>query len=794
VKEKETDSLVWGPGLSGVFEWDILNGKVTWDSSSVAMFGFSQTTLEHPYTAWWDQVVPEDKARIDGLFDAWKASDRKEEHWEYRFIRPDGEIRWIFSQGLLFRDEEGKPLRAIGTNQDITKLRQAEQSVLDRKQDFERIFDLLPAQIWYKDTQNRVLRVNDKVCKDLGMRREDIEGHASEEVFPLFAEKFFEADLEVITTGRPKLGIEERINTSNGDFLWIRTDKVPVKNGNGKIVGVLAISTDLTAQKRTEEYLRRDANRSRGLLELYEKAKDLTDDELYRFALQHAAQLTGSKIGFLHLVSDDQKTLEIKTWDGETLWSTSIAADSHPALQQETAWEGCVRLREPLVCNDCAGSIELPGCPVPILRLLSVPVMEGVRIVVGVANKGPEYDETDTIHIQLVANELQKVIHQQKANEALKQAKEAAEAANRAKDQFLAVLSHELRTPLTPVLATASDLQAQEALGEELRKDMDLIRRNVEMESKLIDDLLDMTRISQGKIDLHLEVVDIDTVLRTALEICQQEIDTRRLDISLDFQATAHYVLADTTRLRQVFWNLIKNAVEFTPRGGRIALRTSNVDDRLRIEVEDTGIGIRRELLPKIFNAFERGDQTTTPRFGGLGLGLNIAKTVVELHHGTIAVFSEGVGKGATFVVELPTAIPAEAPPLPPATEATQQGPKKILLVDDHPDTLLTLAKLLRRWGYAVVTANCVQAALELASKERFDLLVSDVGLADGSGLDIMQALKSDYALRGIAFSGYGTEDDIRRSRAAGFEEHLTKPVSAAALRTAVQRIASASA
>ena len=377
------------------------------------------------------------------------------------------------------------------------------------------------------------------------------------------------------------------------------------------------------------------------------------------------------------------------------------------------------------------------------------------------------------------------------AEEAMKQAKESAESANKAKDQFLAVLSHELRTPLTPVLAAVSARQAQEELPEELRADMDLIRRNVEMEAKLIDDLLDVTKISRGKLELHPEIVDAHLLLQTALDICQKEIGAKYLDISLSLRADPHHVRADPTRLRQVFWNLLKNAVDFTPEGGRISLRTTNTDGRLKIEIKDTGVGIRAELLPKIFYAFEQGgqDQKVSTRFGGLGLGLNIAKTVVEMHHGTLTAFSEGECKGATFTVELPFVAPASEPPQPPppsSSLAPTERPLKILLVDDHPDTLLTMSKLLRKWGCSIVTADCVQAALEQAARDSFDLLISDLGLPDGSGLDIMRELKHRYALRGIALSGYGTEEDIRQSLEAGFEEHLTKPVSFQDLRRAI--------
>ncbi len=781
----------------GLFEWDLPGKRVILDSSRTTIFGLEADTPEYTIADWISHIVPEDWVRLEALFQAWMDSERKEEQWAYRFIQPNGETRWICGRGLLFRDAEGKPLRVIGTHLDITELRRTEQDVERQRADFETIFNLLPAQIWYKDTRNRIVKVNDKVCSDIGMPRDAIEGHTTEEVFPKFAKAYFKDDLEVMTSGRPKLGIEEQINTASGEILWIQTNKVPVNDAEGNVVGVLAIVNDLTEHKHTEEYLRQEAERSKVLLELYDKAKGLTENELYEFALDRAVELTGSEIGFLHIVSDDQKTIELKTWNQAALKTCAVVSDSHYSINKAGNWADCVRTQKPVVYNDYPRSPHQKGIPsghAPIHRFMSVPVIDHnkVRLIFGVGNKDAKYDDKDIIHMQLVANELLKITQKRRADEALKLAKEAAEAANSAKDQFLAVLSHELRTPLTPVLASVSALQAQEGLSEDLRDDMDLIRRNVEMESKLIDDLLDVTKISRGKIELHLEVLDICTLVRTALEICQKEIEAKHLEIVTSFRAKLHHVQADPTRLRQVFWNLIKNAVEFTPEGGQITLDMSNEGDRLRIRITDTGVGIRPELLPKIFNAFERGDQTKTRRFGGLGLGLNIVKTVVELHHGTVTAFSAGTGSGATFIVDLPAIAPPQEPLATAALAAPHERPRKILLVDDHPDTLSTLAKLLRRWGYAVVTADCVHGALETASREPFDVLISDLGLTDGSGLEIMRGLRHSDHIRGIAYSGYGTEEDIRKSREAGFEDHLVKPVSFEALRAAVQRITSA--
>ena len=371
-----------------------------------------------------------------------------------------------------------------------------------------------------------------------------------------------------------------------------------------------------------------------------------------------------------------------------------------------------------------------------------------------------------------------------------REARDAAEAANQAKEQFIAVLSHELRTPLTPVLATVMSMQDQMGLAPEARTDLALIQRNVELEAALIDDLLDVTRINSGKMILHREMMDAQVCLDAALQVCRKEIDAKDLKVSLVPPPSRSHVWADPARLQQVFWNLLRNAVKFTPQGGQIVIRFINDGSRLKIEIADTGVGILPEVIPRLFIAFEQGEKTVTRFFGGLGLGLSIAKAILEMHGGNLTVQSDGRDKGATFTVELAVA-PASPVEAPSKMEARRASPTlKILLVEDHPDTLLTMAKLLMKMGHSITTATSVRNALEQTEKERFDLIVSDLGLPDGSGLDIMREAKRLYALPGIALSGFGTEEDIRASREAGFAEHLTKPVSIGALRETIQRVA----
>ncbi|MDB5034471.1 MAG: sensor hybrid histidine kinase [Chlorobi bacterium] len=379
------------------------------------------------------------------------------------------------------------------------------------------------------------------------------------------------------------------------------------------------------------------------------------------------------------------------------------------------------------------------------------------------------------------------------AEQELQRAKEAAEAADHAKDQFLAVLSHELRTPLTPVLTAVQALHDETGMPDRAAAYIEIIHRNVELEARLIDDLLDLTRIAREKLQINLEAVDAHSLLRNVLEICQADISEKKMKVTIDLTAKRHHVHADSARLQQVFWNLIKNAVKFTPDGGELAIRTSNSHpDELAIQIIDSGIGIEPHILPRIFDAFEQGEQSITRQFGGLGLGLAITKALVDMHGGTLEATSQGKDQGATFLVRL-KAVDATgtASPAPQAMPLEQQErlPVRILLVDDHLDTSKVMQILLERRGYQVDTAHSVQSALDLAGQKKFDLLISDIGLPDGSGLDLMRAIHANYDIKGIALSGFGMEDDIQKSKDAGFIDHLTKPVGFNKLHEVIQQL-----
>jgi PAS domain S-box-containing protein len=379
------------------------------------------------------------------------------------------------------------------------------------------------------------------------------------------------------------------------------------------------------------------------------------------------------------------------------------------------------------------------------------------------------------------------ITDRKQAEEALLRAKQEAESASAAKDQFLAVLSHELRTPLTPVLLTVSELEKDPALSPALRDDVSMIRRNVEMEARLIDDLLDLTRITRGKMQLNVERADVHVLIRGAVEICRGG-DGRGPGTTLRLGAVRRYVSGDPARLQQVFWNLLNNAKKFTPPDGRIEVVTSDAaaDGRVRVEVIDSGVGIEAELLPKVFHAFEQGEAR---RYGGLGLGLAICKALVEMHDGTIEAQSDGKGRGARFVIELP-AVAAETAgdqPIDGPESIGLPGPLRILLVEDHLETSKVMSKLLSGMGHDVTAAGTAAEAERAWLDATFDLVISDLGLPDASGHELLGRLKGHRPVRGIAISGFGMAEDVRKSADAGFLAHVTKPLNSKRLRAAIE-------
>ena len=378
-----------------------------------------------------------------------------------------------------------------------------------------------------------------------------------------------------------------------------------------------------------------------------------------------------------------------------------------------------------------------------------------------------------------------------KAEEALKLAMEDAQAANVAKDNFLATLSHELRTPLTPVVMTLASWLEDGKVPKEWREDVEMMQRNLDLEARLIDDLLDLTRIVRGKLSLNPTVADVNDLLNAVARMYQSEVSAKGLRLTIDLKALNHHAYVDPARLQQVFLNVLKNATKFTPEGGHIEVWTENENDSVCVSIRDTGVGMAPDIQAKLFRPFEQGTDEIVKRYGGLGLGMAISKALMEMQGGSISAQSAGPGTGSTFSIAIPRAE-AQKRTLDhpqPAAHRSPQRRYKILLVEDHADTARALRRLLERDGHEIAAAYTVEEALEHLKTEKFDLMLSDIGLPDGTGLELIRKVRSISNLPAVALTGFGMEEDVRSCQQAGFNEHLTKPINFQKLEFIIQHL-----
>ncbi len=578
----------------------------------------------------------------------------------------------------------------------------------------------------------------------------------------------------------------------------------------GEVQGFVTFAEDATERKRAEEALRLLADAGERLAESLD----------YETTLDNAARIAVPALAdwcMIDLVEEGDCCRRVVSLHSDPAFQPLMEELKRHPLPRESASRlmDVLRTGEPRFTPDLSQArIEAELRDDDHARIirslaprssLAVPLVARGRIL-GVwtflySSSGRHYREEDLT----VAQELAR-----RAGIALDNSRlyREVETANRAKDHFLATLSHELRTPLTPVLAIASRLEVDGRVLREVREGLDMIRRNVELEARLIDDLLDLTRITRGKLELHGASTDLRPVIEQALETCgERGLIARR--VVEELAAGEHLVWGDSARLTQVFWNLLSNALKFTPEDGKVLLRTFREETEgaslLVVEIADSGIGIEPGVLPHIFDAFDQGREGTTRRFGGLGLGLAISRAIVELHGGRLTAESPGRDRGAVFTVRLPILSD-----LPVGVERSEDSlledsgvrraanrPLHILLVEDHVDTAEAMEALLEALGHRVTLAGTVAAArdaaevADVAGAGGLDLVISDLGLPDGHGHELMLDLSTRYHIPGIALSGYGMEEDVAKSHESGFAIHLTKPVSLDTLRAAIQRIAS---
>ncbi len=652
-----------------------------------------------------------------------------------------------------------RPLQAVtlvSTLQVALRARRRQYEVRDLIEQRETVLAGISDAFSALDSEFRYTFVNDKVAELAGVPKEKILGRVIWEIFPDAVNgEFYEQCQQVMKTRQP----------AHKDFFyapwgrWLDTRIYPSQDG------IVIFRADITDQKKKEALAREREAKLRESQERLQLATEAADIGTFDFF---------PSTGELQLSERSRQMFGIPP-DVKVTYETYLAG-VHPD-DRHIVHETVERVRQP----GSTGRFDIEYRTIGIADGKERWVAERGRAVVDANGQVTRFIGT-----------MVEITDRKNAEILLQRAKNEAEEANRAKDRFLAMLSHELRTPLTPVLMTIASLRREPNLSDDLRHDLEVLHRNVELEALLIDDLLDLTRIAHGKLELHNDGVDVHGILEHALGISAGDLGGKKIQVVRHFNAREHHCWADPARLQQVFWNLVKNSAKFTPEGGRIEISTwNNEAHEIIIEISDNGIGIEPHVMPRIFDAFEQGGGTVTSKYGGLGLGLAICKRVIDLHHGTIEAHSAGKGRGAKFTVTLNAMETSmlEGPVLFLESEPLRMKHVQILLVEDHEDTARVLGRILRNAGFDVSHAGTVTEARALAGTRPFDLLISDVGLPDGSGLDLMKALRDAQGIKGIALSGFGTDEDVAASAAAGFAAHITKPVDWDRLRAEIEKL-----
>jgi PAS domain S-box-containing protein len=744
----DTSSILDVLDASAIGLWDYHHptGRGHWCDRMAALFGRCDADLSPGGDGWLGRVHPDDlpdlRARLTSdapLFEA-----------QFRIRHPDGEWHWMRGRGrTLERDAAGRPVRTAGTLCDIAEWKHIELSLAEREerlkseealrqlqQEQELILDSVPALIWYKDTQNRILRVNQAVANSLGLPKAQIEGRHTAVFYPDEAERYYQDDLIVIRSGAPRLGIEEPYRLPSGERRWIRTDKVPLKDASGRVTRLLAMALDITEQKTIEAALR------------------ISQDDLNR------AQ-TVARVGSWRLDVHSN----VLTWSAENHRIFGIALDT--PISYETFLSAVHP--EDREAVDRAWQAALQGAPYDI---------EHRAIVDGQIKWVRERAELERgEHGELLGGfgTTQDITERKQVDEALRDA-------DRRKDEFLAVLAHELRNPLASIQSATEILGLKDADGASLNWCREVIERQIQQLTRLVDDLLDISRISRGKIELHRESLAVVDIVRRAVETSRPLIAARQHRLDLKLPQERLYVNGDPIRLAQVLANLLNNAAKYTPPGGRIDLIVQREGDDAAIRVRDTGVGIPPAMLERVFEIFVQVNRSweRSPG-GGLGVGLNLVKQIVALHGGSVAAHSAGEGKGAELVVRLPLGDRplAATAPVPDGSVAVPFR-HRILVADDDTDAANSLALLLRVMGHEVLTASDGIEALEVAAGFKPELILMDLGMPRLNGYDACRRLREDPARSGVviaAVTGWGQDQYQPATKAAGFDLHFVKPL-----------------
>ncbi|WP_338760627.1 ATP-binding protein [Massilia sp. METH4] len=814
-------------GRLGEWTWDAASDIVTLGRRAAEIFGMAEG-MPVTWHALQERIAPEDRTAARQAFvDAYLA--QRDFHVECRIEEAGGARRWLSVAGHGNYGDGDQLLGMTGMVQDVTARRAAEEALKDSEEQLRALADSIPQLAWIAHYDGLMTWYNRRWFEYTGLTSDDLRGDAwnlvyDPECVPAMTQRWQRS----IATGQP-FEMEFPIRGADGQYRWFLTRANPVRAADGRTLRWFGTSTDVDQVKRAQEALRDET----AVLELLNStgnalARHRDLQPLLQEVTDAATRISGARFGaFFYDNTPDPVRERGHGAEAPALAPYTLAGRPPPlfdelarvdavALFGDTLRGGAItRCADLLGQSDCAPALP-PEHAAQMRSYLAAPVMSRDGSVIGTLLFGhPEpgmFSERTERIIGGIAAQAGVAIDNARLNEAARRAAEErialldsernaraeAERTSQMKDEFLATLSHELRTPLTAILGWSQVLRRGGRGEADLQKGLQTIERNARAQAQLIEDLLDMSRIMSGKVLLDIQAVAPAAVTDAAIETVRPAAAARNIRIERDYHRCG-MVAADPGRLQQVVWNLLSNAIKFTPQDGSVRIAIRETEGSAEIVVADTGIGIRGEFLAHVFEHFRQADASSTRRHGGLGLGLSIVKHLVEQHGGTVAAASPGEGHGATFTVRLPLAarIPgAERPARPALADSARRaaasaenmgelgdlGGLRVLIVDDEPDTRELIKRVLSDCNADVVTADSAPAALLLLSRWQPDLLLTDIGMPEMDGFELLGQVRALGAEAGgnvpaIALTAFARSEDRLRTLAAGFTDHIAKPV-----------------
>ncbi|MET0751810.1 MAG: PAS domain S-box protein, partial [Pyrinomonadaceae bacterium] len=796
-------SLAMQSSHMGAWERDVATGIVIWSEELEEIFGLERGAFGQTLDAYNNLVHHDDRDRVRE-----EVNQAVEEHRDYsiefRFHHADGSIRWMEGRGQAVYSDKGEPVRLYGIGIDVTERKIAEEKLRESEQQLQTLADSVPQMVWMAEPNGHRFWFNQRWFDYTGTTFDQMKGlgwqalHDSE-ILPRILKLWQHS----IDTGEP-FEMEYPIRGADGNFRWFLTRMIPVRDSSGKIVRWFGTNTDIHESKQTQEKLiaaeRRAAEDYEALLsrivplaQTFGTAGNLLT--IYREVGNFIRASMPCSAFFLSFY-DAEKSLRIAAYvcgeegevDVSALPPMKLTEDGGPNSQAIFGKKSVVVNRYmDLMKNRPHVILQEDGNDPNSSLVVPMKVMNRVLGTLEVqAYEDNAFTNEHIIALEMVANLAAVAIENVRLLENEANARHEAEAANRAKDEFLSVLSHELRTPLNAILGWTRMLKAGILDAPRTNQAIETIERNARLQNNLIEDLLDVSRIISGKMLIEKEEVDIVSIVKAAVETTNPAAQEKNITLSFQSDSVAKNISGDATRLQQIITNLLNNAVKFTPSDGSISVTLKQKKSKIQIEVADSGIGISPEFLPMIFDRFKQADSTTKRSHSGLGLGLTIVRHLTELHGGTVEVSSAGENLGSTFIIELPVLKNSEEAVLTDdAFYQIQNDSKikgaKILLVDDDGEGIQPLQILLETQQAEVHYAVSAVDALKKISEHRFDILVSDVGMPEMDGYELIDEARKltngKYFLPAIAVTAYASSQDRERALSAGFQNHLSKPI-----------------